>query len=41
MRAIRVAIEEPPSAATRAQASVTNLREVEFVLREWSESSPA
>jgi FMN phosphatase YigB (HAD superfamily) len=36
MRAICVAIEEPPSATTRAQASVTSLCQVQFVLSEWA-----
>jgi putative hydrolase of the HAD superfamily len=40
MRAIRVAIEEPPPAATCAQASVTSLRQVQFVLREWAADPP-
>jgi len=41
MRAIRVSIEEPPPAATRAQASVTSLCQVQFVLREWTALRPA
>lgn len=35
MRAIRVAIEEPPSAETCAHATATSLRQVQSILREW------
>ncbi len=40
MRAIRVSIEQPPPATTRADASVTSLQEVQFVLREWAAPRP-
>jgi FMN phosphatase YigB (HAD superfamily) len=36
MRAIRVSIEEPPPAATCAQASLTSLSQVQCVLQEWA-----
>jgi HAD superfamily hydrolase (TIGR01662 family) len=36
MRAIRVSIEEPPPATTCADATLTSLREVQSILREWA-----
>jgi len=41
IRAIRVCIEEPSPAATCADASVTSLRQVQSVLREWAALRPA
>jgi FMN phosphatase YigB (HAD superfamily) len=40
MRAIRVGIEEPPSAATCAHATATSLRQAQSTLREWAEGRP-
>jgi len=37
MRAIRVAIEEPLSASSAAQASASNLSDVGEILRGWSQ----
>ena len=36
MRAIRVSVEEPPSAATCADVTATSLRQVESILCEWA-----
>ena len=36
MRAIRVSVEEPPSAATCAHATPTSLRQAQSILREWA-----
>ena len=40
MRAIRVAIENPPPATTCAQSSVTSLDQVACLLREWAAHTP-
>jgi putative hydrolase of the HAD superfamily len=41
MRAIRVAIEEPPPVSTRAQAVAESLAEVRQIIEQWSNSAPA
>ena len=41
MRAIRVAIDKPNSAATCAQMSVATLWQAQFVLHEWADCRPA
>lgn len=41
MHAIRVTIEDPLPAATRADATATSLRQVQSILREWAATQPA